>query len=128
MSFEMSWLRDQKVVHQRYYGALTADYLAKSSAGLKQYHQAGLPPIHIVADASNIGKFPANIADLRKANAHFKELDNIGWSLVITSNRFVIFVSTLLSEAANVRFRAFPTLEEALKFLAEQDPTLDLSN
>ena len=48
----------------------------------------------------------------------------MGWLLVITNNRMIKYLGSMVSGLSSVRYRAFTSVDEALAFLNEVDSTL----
>ncbi len=78
---------------------------------------------HFLIDLRAVDKLEVNVAEMSRAFTHMHE-PGLGWSLVITNNRLIKFVGSVVSQLAKARFMAFATFDEALEFLQEQDSTL----
>jgi hypothetical protein len=78
---------------------------------------------HFLIDLRNVDKLEFNVAEMSRAFTHLHE-PGLGWSLLITNNRLIKFVGSVVTQLAKARFMAFSTFDEALEFLQGQDSTL----
>jgi hypothetical protein len=82
------------------------------------------PMVHLIADTTRLERFPTNLNLLnRNASKHLWQ-PKLGWTLVISTNSTTRFISGIITQVARVRFRMFPTLEDGLQFIADQDTSM----
>jgi hypothetical protein len=83
---------------------------------------------HTIIDSSEVQRFPIDLRMVTSdAAGSFRKEPNLGWTLLVTKNRIIIYLASFAASIVQNRFRTFNTLEEALEFLKEQDLTLDWS-
>jgi hypothetical protein len=125
MGYEVSWYIEGRVVKATFTGEMTIQETESASEMTAQYIQEGQPPsVHLIADTTQLERFPTNLNLLNRSSSKHLWQPRIGWTIVISTNSTTRFISGVITQVARVRFRMFPTLEEGLVFLADQDKTL----
>jgi hypothetical protein len=85
----------------------------------------GDPPlVHLIADTTRLERFPTNLNLLNRSASKHLWQPKLGWTIVISTNSTTRFISGIITQVARVRFRMFPTLNDGLSFLTDQDATL----
>ncbi len=125
MGYEISWYIPGRVVQAVFTGVITPEEAEAASALTAQLIKEGEPPmVHLIADTTDLERFPTNLNLLnRRASKHLWQ-PKLGWTIVISTNSTTRIISGIITQVARVRFRMFPTLNEGLHFLADQDSTL----
>jgi hypothetical protein len=81
------------------------------------------PMVHILVDLREVEKMDAGVHEISRALSHLRE-PYMGWTLLVTNNRLIQFVGSIVVQVAKARFRAFTDYDEAYAFLMEQDQSL----
>lgn len=125
MSFEVKWHTENTVVLVRLWGDLDIREFPEFDTLITQHIDASTQPlVHVWVDLKEVTKFPANVLQVHKALKHLGH-ERVGWSIIITENRIIRFVGTMITQIMRARFRAFTTDKEALDFLKKVDSTLE---
>src|SRR4051794_9120350 len=104
----MSWLLESRVIFSYYSGEITVEDLENFNITVRQYLDQGTAPlVHIISDATNIGKFPLSLGVLNKIMFQERPHPKMGWIIVVTSNRSLSFISGMLAQLGRARFRTF---------------------
>jgi len=125
MPYKVEWLVEKRVVLSTYEGIMTLEdargQVKEANALLRQ----GIPLTHSVIDMSKVEKLPSLQSASEFMSTDLSDVrDKLGWTTVITNNKFLKFASSLFVPMFKVRQRFFGTLDEALTFLQEEDSTL----
>jgi hypothetical protein len=126
MPVEVSWYISNRVVLARGYGSVTTEENAESDRQVAALIDQGIAPVHVIIDVTTVDDFPFFSASYQKDNVQqFLRSNKLGWGVVCgTSNRVVRFVGEVVARLSRINFRMFPTLEEGLAFLKDQDQTV----
>ena len=125
MGHEISWYIPGRVVYAKFTGEINLNDAETASELTAQMLQAGDPPlVHLIADTTKLDRFPTNLNLLNRSASKHLWQPKLGWTIVISTNSTTRFISGIITQVARVRFRMFPTMEDGLKFLADQDGTL----
>lgn len=125
MGYEISWILEERVVHVQFQDAVTSEQLHKANYMTKHYLSNGddANVMHVIIDISNAIKFPTDLKDLEDLLLSHKN-PGTGWVILVGGNRLARLLTATLSQITQVQFRAAPTIEDGLAFLAQRDPTL----
>jgi hypothetical protein len=91
---------------------------------VERFVAEGQPVIHAIADVTDVLKYPP-LSQLSQA-AQRTTLEGMGWTVVVVSNPMLRFIGTLLAQFTVSHVYSVKTIDEALRFLARRDPTLDI--
>ena len=125
MPYKVQWLVEKRVLLSEYQGILTIEdargQVSEGNALLRQ----GIPLTHSIIDMSKVDKLPSLQLASEFMSTDLSEVrDKLGWTIVLTNNKFLKFASSLFVPMFKVRQRFFGSLDEALIFLQEEDSTL----
>ncbi len=126
MSAETTWYIENRVILMRVQGESTFQDIAQEDAEVVVRIRQGskvTPLVHLILDMRAMTKIPVNLVEIRRALTHLKE-PALGWTVVAGMSPVIRFVAGMVTQMAGVRFRMFPTLEEAVSFLISQDESL----
>jgi hypothetical protein len=125
MGYNISWYIEGRVVQAIFTGEMSLEEAETASEMTAQYIQNGQPPlVHLIADTTRLERFPTNLNLLNRSASKHLWQPKLGWTIVISTNSTTRFISGIITQVARVRFRMFPTLEEGMRFLTDQDDTL----
>jgi|SRR5690242_15790626 hypothetical protein len=125
MPYKVQWLVEKRILLSQYEGTVTIEdargQVSEGNAMLRQ----GIPLTHSIIDMSKVDKLPSLQLASEFMSTDLSEVrDKLGWTIVITNNKFLKFASSLFVPMFKVRQRFFGSLDEALAFLQEEDSTL----
>jgi len=125
MPYKVEYLVEKRVVLSVYQGVVTIEdargQVREANALLRQ----GIPLTHSVIDMTGVEKLPALQLVSEFMSTDLSDVRNkLGWTLIITNNKFMKFASSLFVPMFNVRQRFYGSMDEALAFLQAEDNTL----
>jgi hypothetical protein len=125
MPYNVQWLVEKRILLSRYEGTVTIEdargQVREGNALLRE----GIPLTHSIIDMSKVEKLPSLQLASEFMSTDLSEVrDKLGWTIVVTNNKFLKFASSLFVPIFKVRQRFFGSLDEALAFLQEEDNTL----
>ncbi len=125
MPYEITWYIPNHLIMDRLYGKVTIDEVGETSRILAEMlkRDQPLPYIHMIVDVSDMIGIPEdmNLERVKVAMEHMSS-PTLGWTLLITTSTVARFIATIAVQVMRQRYRAFATVEEAVAFLAGQDP------
>ena len=125
MGSELRWIREGQVLYSRYYGVVTMETMrAGAEAFVNFLDGADASKIHVVYDNTQQTKGPTNVMEIRRVSKPVFEHPKIGWNLVITPNPLNKFLTSMLMQAYNVRWRTVNSYAEAMAVLQQIDTDL----
>jgi hypothetical protein len=130
MSYQVSWLLENRIMLISYVGVLTSTelraYLAETM-DLRDRANAALgvggPLVHTITDARLLTKNDIALKDALKVVETVRK-QRVGWTVYIPANKMDLFFASLGHQLAGVRFRHFASIGEGVDFLKEVDDTL----
>jgi hypothetical protein len=125
MPYKVQWLVEKRVVLSRYEGVLTIEDARGQVSEANALLREGIPLTHSIVDMSAVEKLPSLQLASEFMSTDMSEVrDKLGWTIVITNNKFLKFASSLFVPIFKVRQRFYGSLDEALAFLQEEDSSL----
>lgn len=125
MGYEISWYVPGRIVQAVFIDTITPEEAEAASDMTAQFIQEGTPPmVHLIADTTRLERFPTNLNLLNRSASKHLWQPKLGWTIVISTNSTTRWISGIITQVARVRFRMFPTLDDGIRFLADQDSTL----
>ncbi len=125
MLYECHWYVDQRILYQKISGAIVPQDLMTIQTDGDPKIESGIRYVHVIVDALDVTNFPINLGDLNKVMRRTSS-DKRGWTVIIASNRMLQFLASTLIQLAGMRVRVFPTLDEGVAFILQQDNTIQL--
>ena len=114
------WLVDDFIIFSQAIGVLSVADIQATDAEIQAMVERGTPPVHILTDASRVGKFPPDLIGLRRMvnSLHNPEL---GCTVTYGAPPVAANFGQMLIRLAGVRGQFMRDYEAAIRFLAEQD-------
>ncbi|MCU0498733.1 MAG: hypothetical protein MUF87_15385, partial [Anaerolineae bacterium] len=123
MPIKATWLAQDRVWYARAYGTLTSNDVKEANIEAAGMIRIGTPPVHFIIDTTGIQNFPINLKDSSDTSMFLRE-DNLGFTMYVTTNMMIRFITQTITQVAKMDFRVVKTLEEALQLLQILDQTL----
>jgi hypothetical protein len=127
MPIDFYWLLEDKVSYLVFSGDVTLDELHEGNAvGIAMMESApDTLLIHSIHDAHNVTSFPNSLKAVMDTARTSREHPQMGWSVSVgLANPITRFVVTMVEKLTQSRQRYIDTLDEALTFLNDVDPSL----
>jgi len=126
MPYEMTWLVDKRVLYIVLTGELSADELRELVAQSRDMTDAGIKPIHAIADATRSHALPKHINSILK---EFKQVtpQDTGFTVIIANNALTRFFAQTLLKIMRLEVRFAPNIEESLNILHRVDQTIPIT-
>jgi len=128
MPFTTSWYVTDRVIYEKFTGFVSFEEIAEVVRLGEEYQEkAGKNALHFIADITELQSLPLNIVQLR--NIQLKPPPKKGMTVVVSSpnhrvNHVVTFFAKLMRTIFGLRYKMFPSIEEAYAYLQEVDSTL----
>jgi hypothetical protein len=122
MAYEISWLVEQRLILITFNGVLTQEDLFALSKDAFDMAEAGTAPVHSISDGTHMTATEVGIGDLKKVMGN--RSTKSGWSVTVTPGRMDRFLASIANQLLGMKSRHFATLQEAIDFLKDIDPTL----
>jgi len=90
---------------------------------LGEFLKDGAAPVHLIVDLSDVKEIGLGLGDLKSVAV--KTYDQVGWMAVVAPNPVFRFFASIGIQMSRGKYRIFANHDEAIKFLVEQDPTLE---
>jgi hypothetical protein len=123
MGYTIGWHIPDRVVLITFIGTLTLNDIDRMNLDTMALVGQGAPPVHVVSDLLGMDRYPTSIKEISKFIRNDMKA-RLGWTIVITRNKLVRFMSGVIIQLTGTRLRFFDTREEALAFLYENDVSL----
>lgn len=120
----VSWLVENQIVHGKAYDIDASGLAEIMTEANDLVNQSDLPLVHVIWDILDLATYPTKINDIRDAIKHLFTNNRLGWVIVVTDNRMTSFLAQVGSSMYGVRYYRAKTMEEALDYLQDRDPTL----
>ncbi|HEX2622874.1 MAG TPA: hypothetical protein VHL11_22095 [Phototrophicaceae bacterium] len=126
MPIKTTWLIDQRIVYQRFYGDVTVEEFAASVKEIQQFIESSSLLVHGIGDLSEVQKYPSllQLSKVAQRNHHFK---NLGWTVLVVTNPLLRFFGSVLAQFTVERLRTVSTMQEALEFIASRDQNISIA-
>lgn len=123
MPYELSWYREKRVVLVKIQGDMTLENAFEYSDAIYEMVDSGIAPVHIIADLTEIGKFPPSLISLRNATRYLLH-PKAGWIMLIGGPIMAQVFGEVLTRLTRINFRLVTSFQEAADALLEADATL----
>lgn len=127
MAIDVRWYVEGRVIQCTMWDVVTTKEMttsvAQGIAMIRESEASGAGIVHDILDMRGVTGYPTNLGEIINATPIFKE-PNLGWVLLLSSDRLVNFLATVATGVARARLRVFHTPDEATAFLREIDLTL----
>lgn len=129
MAYRYEWLIEPQVLYCEFRGDLDGDELLAASREAIQFYQSGAKDvaIHSIIDAREVTSYP--LFNMKRPNSdeakQFRQVKNVGWIVLVTTNKTIIRLSKLVRGVSRVQFHITDSLDAAMDFLHSKTVHLD---
>src|SRR5690349_2410874 len=117
MAYHVGWYQENRVIMVRMWGDTTVEELDSMFDDLIAHMDKGIKPVHTITDIVELRKFPLSIAAIKNAMPRMSHPKQ-GWNVVVGGPILVQSFSQIITRVANIRYRSFPTMDDAVMFLS----------
>jgi len=126
MAVKTRWYIQDAVIYVKFWGETTVDDMRQfiqDAYELSDLSDRSL--VHVIADSSRVTK-GVNIKDVMKTLSNVKPHPKAGWNITIgEKDKLIRFTTDVARQLLRVRTRSFNTIDEAVTFLKDIDPSID---
>jgi N-acyl-L-homoserine lactone synthetase len=120
MSYIVDWLVKDHLILVQVSGNLPLEDVEIINAKLTELLRAGQPPVHMLADLKELGRFPFDLISMRRASTYLQE-PNLGLIMAYGASSLASSFAQLLTSIVGVKMRFVRSYEQALQALAAED-------
>ena len=123
MGYSVTWLYPPRLILIEYIDKVASTDITGQTDTLGEVLKDGTTPVHLLVDLSRVKEIGLGLGDLKSVAV--KTHDEVGWMAVIAPNPIFRFFASIGIQMSRGKYRIFANRDDALKFLIEQDPTLN---
>lgn len=121
MPYTIEWHTPAVVIALKLDGAIELDEIKTANAEIIQMLDSVDRSItHLIADFSTATLFQTTVTDLHDTLTYLQHA-NIGWTALITDDRLMKFMTSIVSQMTQAHLRSFETFADAVEFIAYVD-------
>jgi hypothetical protein len=124
MPIQVEWLIHKRVIISRFAGVIRLEDMEAVLAQQAKLVEEGTPLVHNISDSLQIKSIEIRLKTFQLLMKGLPVSEKFGWHIDVTNNPVTRMTSTLVSQFLPVRVRTYSTINEALSFLKEIDPSL----
>ena len=124
MPVQVEWLIPNRVIISHLFGVIRLEDVESLLAQQQNFVAEGCPLVHHISDGLNIKSIEIRLKTFQLLMKGVPMSPKFGWHIDVTTNPVTRMTSTLVSQFLPVHVRTYSTVEEAIRFLKEIDPTL----
>jgi len=126
MAVKTRWYIQDAVIYVKFWGETTVDDMRQFIQDAYELSdQSDRSLVHVIADSSRVTK-GVNIKDVMKTLSNVKPHPKAGWNITIgEKDKLIRFTTDVARQLLRVRTRSFNTIDEAVTFLKDIDPSID---
>jgi len=118
MPAKTEWFAENQIILTTFTGDLTLDEVTLANEEHYKLIANANKTIYVVFNVSQLVQFPTDVRTLKKSSDAYLSLDNMGWIMVVgIKNPILRFLSTILSQLANVNMKQVATIDDAIQQL-----------
>jgi len=129
MTAQIYWLVDKRILLLKPMGEITEAAIQDNFARVQSMLEGIESSVYLIVDSTEqhtvlSPSVAKKLAGVLRENMRAGIGDNVAWTILITNNVLMRFVTSLLVQWLGSKMRAFDSIQEALQFLMERDITL----
>lgn len=122
MPIELSWYIPNRVIYSRSYGVNSAADVMAIAPEYERMIAAGTAPLYLISDETAIERSEMTIAAVKDSFGYLKKFEQV--ISIGTESRFNMFLASVIAQFVGFSHKRFATVDEAIHFLKERDPSL----
>ena len=126
MPVKTQWYVPESVIYTQFSGETTVEDMTQyiqDAYRLSDLSSRSL--IHVIADSSRVTK-GVNIKEVMKTVSNVKPHPKAGWNITVgEKDKIIRFTTDVARQLLRLRTRSFDTINEAVTFLKDIDPSID---
>lgn len=126
MPHTREWIEVGRVAKTVFHGVLTIDELKVASDEALVFLAEGQAPVHFITDLTNLKQFPTNLLQVKDTLAYTSH-PAMGWQAFYGAPSLATSLIGIFGHLTQAKMRAFHTYEQAVRFIAAQDPTVTIA-
>lgn len=126
MPYDVGWYIEGRVIHDRLSGTVSIEDAEGTGQIIVEYLNEGTRPVHLIVDMTTASGFAptVNVRRIHDIVTRQMRSESLGWTLLVSENKLARFLASTVSQLARISMQTFSTLDDAVAFLREYDPTL----
>ncbi len=116
----IDWLIKDRLILLQISGDISFEDIEGINAKLTELIRAGEPPVHMLADLKELGRFPFDLVGMRRAAGYLEE-PNLGLIMAYGASSLASSFAQLMTSLAGVRMRFVRSYTQAIQMLAAED-------
>jgi hypothetical protein len=123
MPQNLAWLTEKQIIMIHLIGDISLEESQAANLETIAYLDAGEPPVHILADIKQMGRFPLNLIAARKTTTYLQH-PNLGYIAIYGASGITSSFVQMLLSLAGVKARFVRNYAEGVDYLAQHDPRI----
>lgn len=123
--YSTTWHTEGHIILVTLTGTTSLEEVHESDEKIYQMIRNHQNYVHVIIDVSQLDRFPTQLRQIKQSAELYLKLKTMGWVVVVSFNNPVIsFLSTVITQVANVNLKQVNNLGEALEYLRHVDKDL----
>lgn len=128
MPYRIEWIVEKRVLLTTFSGKVTKAELCKFIEQIRDEIRSGQPLIYHISDSLDLEKVEISLLALQQLIKSISTFSELSWQIDINYPRALnTMLAAFASQFAGVRTRTMTALDDAVVFLKEIDPTLEIA-
>jgi hypothetical protein len=125
MPYEITWLRDKRIVSLRVWGVFSETELIASGSQMRDALSEGTAPVHVVCNATEVVDYPKNIRVVKEGAQLYFSHPAMGWFMFLGFDKPIMrFFSNTIMQLLMRNFKHARSMEEVMSILCKVDATM----
>ena len=126
MSVSIVWKIEKRLMLVKFEKSVSIDQIELACHIVTQYIRDGSKPVHVLVDMERVTNYPHEFGKLAGAIPHLAE-NNLGKTILVRKTDTLLqLIISVIRHAVQIDLRMFDSIDKALHYLNEIDPTLHL--
>lgn len=122
MAYTLVTFPEQRLYFTRYSNGVSLDDVRDNSNRLVSLLDEAPQRIFVVADSRSVTSYPNKLQELVRMMAKFLQHENTFYFILITDNRIVDFLASVITQVSGTKLATFHSVREALEFVSRHVP------
>ena len=126
MSVSIVWKIEKRLIFVKFDKHVSIDQIELACRTVTEYIRAGSKPVHVLVEMEGVTRYPHEFSKLAEVIPHLAE-NNLGKTILVRkSDSLVQLMIKVIRHAVRIDLRMCDSMDKALHYLNETDPTLNL--